>query len=111
MADNVYADVSKPSTEKGLFDDDEFLVTSVKSQQTATKEPPVKTGTRQNATPLTVKANIDQLEKIPTYKRKNIKLDESEHSKASNVSRFTLSEEEGDIFLRSDNAYLHDNVD
>ncbi|NOU16283.1 MAG: cell division protein FtsZ [Bacteroidales bacterium] len=108
---DVYADVSKPSTEKGLFDDDEFLVTSVKTQQTATKEPPVKTGTRQNATPLTVKANIDQLEKIPAYKRKNIKLDDSEHSKASNVSRFTLSEEEGDIFLRSDNAYLHDNVD
>lgn len=105
-------DVNPKVTEKGLFDDDEFFVTSVKPQQAvATKEPQVKTNTRQNATPLTVKSNIDQLEKIPAYKRKNIKIDETEHSKASNVSRFTLSEEDGDIFLKSDNAYLHDNVD
>ena len=104
-------DVNPKVTEKSLFDD-EFFVTSVKPQQVvATKEPQVKTSTRQNATPLTVKSNIDQLEKIPAYKRKNIKIDETEHSKASNVSRFTLSEEDGDIFLRNDNAYLHDNVD
>jgi len=100
---------SKP-TEKGLFDD-EFIVTSSKPQQVAVKEPVAKQGTRQNASPLTVKANIDQLEKVPAYKRKNIKIDEPEHSKSSNVSRFTLSDDDGDIFLRKDNAYLHDNVD
>ena len=104
-------DVAPKVVEKGLFDEDEFFVTSVKSQQAATKEPQVKTSTRQNATALTVKSNIDQMEKVPAYKRKNIKIDEPEHSKASNVSRFTLSEEDGDIFLKSDNAYLHDNVD
>jgi len=108
---NDFDDVTKPVAEKGLFDDDEFMVTSVKPQQSSTKEAPTKTSTRQNATPLTAKANIDQMEKIPAYKRKNIKIDEPEHSKTSNVSRFTLSEEEGDIFLKSDNAYLHDNVD
>jgi cell division protein FtsZ len=97
--------------EKSLFEDDEFFVTSVKPPQTATKEPQTKTSTRQNATALNVKANIDQMEKVPAYKRKNVKIDEPEHSKASNVSRFTLSEEDGDIFLKSDNAYLHDNVD
>ncbi len=105
-------DVAPKVVEKGLFDEDEFFVTSVKpQQQVATKDHQVKTSTRQNATPLTVKSNIDQMEKVPAYKRKNIKIDEPEHSKASNVSRFTLSEEDGDIFLKSDNAYLHDNVD
>lgn len=105
-------DISPKAAEKKVFDEDEFFVTSVKpQQQVVTKEPQVKTSTRQNATPLTVKSNIDQLEKIPAYKRKNIKIDEPEHSKTSNVSRFTLSEEDGDIFLKSDNAYLHDNVD
>jgi cell division protein FtsZ len=104
-------DSPKQVTEKSLFDDDEFTVTSVKPKQNSTKETVTKPNTRQNATPLTVKANIDQLEKIPAYKRKNVKIDEPEHSKVSNVSRFTLSEEDGDIFLRSDNAYLHDNVD
>lgn len=107
---DVFAEAPKQVVEKSLFDDDEFLVSSVKPQQVV-KEQPTKTSTRQNATPLTVKANIDQLEKIPAYKRKNIKIDEPEHSKASNASRFTLSEEDGDIFLKSDNAYLHDNVD
>lgn len=104
-------DVTPKVTEKSLFDDDEFFVSSKPQQAVATKEPQVKTSTRQNATPLTVKSNIDQLEKVPAYKRKNIKIDETEHSKTSNVSRFTLSEEDGDIFLKSDNAYLHDNVD
>jgi len=105
-------DLAPKVVEKSLFDEDEFFVTSVKPQQlTATKDPQVKTSTRQNATALTVKSNIDQMEKVPAYKRKNIKIDEPEHSKASNVSRFTLSEEDGDIFLKSDNAYLHDNVD
>ncbi len=107
----VFAEAPTQIIEKRLFEEDEFFVSSVKPQQLATKEPQAKVGTRQNATALTVKANIDQMEKIPAYKRKNIKIDEPEHSKASNVSRFTLSEEEGDIFLKSDNAYLHDNVD
>jgi cell division protein FtsZ len=106
-----FAETPKQVIEKGLFDDDEFTVTSVSPKPNKTKEAAVKPNTRQNATPLMVKANIDQLEKVPAYKRKNIKIDEAEHSKVSNVSRFTLSEEEGDIFLRSDNAYLHDNVD
>ncbi|RPH33076.1 MAG: cell division protein FtsZ [Bacteroidales bacterium] len=105
-------DLAPKVVEKSLFDEEEFFVTSVKpQQQVATKDPQVKSSSRQNATALTVKANIDQMEKVPAYKRKNIKIDEPEHSKASNISRFTLSEEDGDIFLKSDNAYLHDNVD
>ncbi|MGD9978449.1 MAG: cell division protein FtsZ [Bacteroidales bacterium] len=56
--------------------------------------------------------NMDELEGIPAYKRKNIQLDNSDHSNTSNISRLTLSEnEDGDIFLRPDNSYLHDNVD
>ena len=51
------------------------------------------------------------MEKIPAYKRKNIKIDEENHSNKKNVSRYTLNQDEGDIYLRNDNAYLHDNVD
>lgn len=108
---DVFAEATKSAPERILFEEEEFTVSSVKPQQVASRETVTKTNPRQNATPLTVKANIDQLEKVPAYKRKNIKIDEPEHSKQSNVSRYTLSEEEGDIFLRNDNAYLHDNVD
>jgi len=107
-----FSEATKANSDQLLFDDEEFTVSSVKPQQVVTREKTTaKHTSRQNATPLTVKANIDNLEKEPAYKRKNIKIDEPEHSKTSNVSRFTLTEEDGDIFLRNDNSYLHDNVD
>lgn len=57
-------------------------------------------------------ANIADMEKEPAFKRRNVKLDNVPHSSESNVSRYTLSNEEdkkGD--LRANNSFLHDNVD
>ena len=57
-------------------------------------------------------ANISDMEKEPAYKRRNIKLDSVPHSSESNVSRYTLSnEEEKKPELRQNNSFLHDNVD
>jgi cell division protein FtsZ len=39
-------------------------------------------------------ANINDMEKEPAYKRKNVKLDNVPHSSESDVSRFTLSTDE-----------------
>ena len=57
--------------------------------------------------------NIDELEDEPAYVRKNIRLRDTEHSSKSKVSKYSLSDDEEDkkTRLRSDNAYLHDNVD
>ncbi|MFM7217746.1 MAG: hypothetical protein ACKO1U_06985 [Bacteroidota bacterium] len=56
--------------------------------------------------------NVGELEKEPAYKRKNVKLDAVPHSSESNVSRYTLSnEEEKKPQIRSNNSFLHDNVD
>ncbi|NLI87464.1 MAG: cell division protein FtsZ [Bacteroidales bacterium] len=55
--------------------------------------------------------DIDELENVPAYKRKNMPLDPVDHSKPDSISRLTLNEEDGDIFLRPDNSFLHDNVD
>jgi len=55
---------------------------------------------------------INDLEKEPAYKRRNIKLDDTPHSSESNVSRYTLSEdEENKTSLKQNNSFLHDNVD
>lgn len=59
---------------------------------------------------------LNELEKEPAYKRRNIRLDNVQHSSESQVSRYTLSEEkdqEGNTRsgLRPNNPYLHDNVD
>jgi cell division protein FtsZ len=55
--------------------------------------------------------DIDELENTPAYKRKNMPLDPVDHSKPDSISRLTLNEKDGDIFLRPDNSFLHDNVD
>ncbi|MCB0803222.1 MAG: cell division protein FtsZ [Flavobacteriales bacterium] len=55
---------------------------------------------------------LNDLEKEPAYKRRNITLDDTPHSSESNVSRYTLSEdEENKTTLKQNNSFLHDNVD
>ncbi|MCP4975447.1 MAG: cell division protein FtsZ [Maribacter sp.] len=55
-------------------------------------------------------SNIDEIEKEPAYKRQGIDLDDKPSEKK--VSRTTLSEDSNDeIQLRSNNSFLHDNVD
>ncbi|HXB12755.1 MAG TPA: cell division protein FtsZ, partial [Bacteroidia bacterium] len=55
---------------------------------------------------------LNEMENEPAYKRRNVELGDTPHSSESNVSRFTLSEGEGNKGeLRQNNSFLHDNVD
>jgi len=55
-------------------------------------------------------SNIDEIEKEPAYKRQGVDLTDTSTEKQ--VSRTTLSEDSNDdIQLRSNNSFLHDNVD
>lgn len=57
-------------------------------------------------------SNLNELEREPAYKRRNVKLDSLPHSSESSVSRYTLSnEDEKKTQLRPNNSFLHDNVD
>ncbi len=54
--------------------------------------------------------SIEEIEKEPAYKRQGVDL--SEKPRENKVSRTTLSEDSNDeIQLRSNNSFLHDNVD
>ncbi len=53
---------------------------------------------------------IEELENIPAYVRKKIPIEQKKHSEDQEVSRYRLTDEEGPK-LKSDNSYLHDNVD
>ena len=57
---------------------------------------------------------IEELENVPAYVRKQIPIDHKQHSEDQEVSRYRLTDdgdpEEGPR-LRPDNGYLHDNVD
>jgi cell division protein FtsZ len=58
-------------------------------------------------------AKIDEIEKEPAYKRQGVNLEESQHSSdANNASRTSVATDDNDdIQLRSNNSFLHDNVD
>ncbi|PWL37814.1 cell division protein FtsZ [Flagellimonas aquimarina] len=54
--------------------------------------------------------SIDEIEKQPAYKRQGVDLDDTPQEQK--VSRTTLSEDSNDdLQLRSNNSFLHDNVD
>ncbi len=55
---------------------------------------------------------LQELENEPAYKRKQMQLQQVQHSSESQVSRFTLSnDEDGSTEIRPNNSFLHDNVD
>ena len=57
-------------------------------------------------------AKIDDIEKEPAYKRQGVNLDAAQHSSETNASRLSLgTDDNDDIQLRSNNSFLHDNVD
>lgn len=55
-------------------------------------------------------ARINEIEKQPAYKRMGVNLDSNPSGK-SNISRTSVSTDEDGIKLRSNNSFLHDNVD
>ena len=60
-------------------------------------------------------STLSELENEPAYLRRKVELEDTPHSSESQVSRFTLDETEDwegeDSGLKSNNSFLHDNVD
>lgn len=57
-------------------------------------------------------SSISDLEDEPAYIRRKVKLDNVEHSSENKVSRYTLGDDgENNPEIRSNNSFLHDNVD
>lgn len=61
-------------------------------------------------------SGISDMENEPAYKRRQVQLDDVQHSSESQVSRFSLNDDEGidgqgKTRLNDNNSFLHDNVD
>ncbi|WP_203255886.1 cell division protein FtsZ [Hyunsoonleella ulvae] len=57
-------------------------------------------------------AKIDDIEKVPAYKRQGVNLDEAKHSSETDISRTSVGlDDNDDIQIRTNNSFLHDNVD
>jgi len=59
--------------------------------------------------PFAADEDLNELENTPAYIRRGVALSETPDSKDNNVSRYTLDGETGRI--KSNNSFLHDNVD
>lgn len=59
--------------------------------------------------PFSAQENLNELESTPAYIRRGVALSETPDSKEDNVSRYTLDAESGKV--KSNNSFLHDNVD
>jgi cell division protein FtsZ len=57
------------------------------------------------------KNRIDELEEVPAYKRKGIKVNAKPSDEKEAYSRYTLSDDNGEIALNKNNSYLHDKAD
>ncbi|MEC7646598.1 MAG: cell division protein FtsZ [Bacteroidota bacterium] len=56
-------------------------------------------------------SGLTSLEDVPAYKRNNIDISESVHSSESEMSTYTLTNENNTTELKKNNSFLHDNVD
>ncbi len=103
-----------PSPESKQTTTLEADATSMEEQQARAKERIRKLGDISSR--LRTPNGLNDLEDVPAYKRRSIQLNDVPHSADSQVSRFTLSEEEGEdgekkYQIKSNNSFLHDNVD
>ncbi len=56
--------------------------------------------------------DIEEMENTPAYIRRNVELSDMKHSSDSEVSKFMLSDGENNTTeIKSNNSFLHDNVD
>jgi len=59
-----------------------------------------------------IETNLQELESVPAYKRRNVELNEVTPSSESHVPRYSLSENpDKSLEIKSENSFLHKNVD
>jgi cell division protein FtsZ len=57
-------------------------------------------------------SKIDEIEKQPAYKRMGIELEDTTQDSAAQISRTTINLDDDDALdMRTNNSFLHDNVD
>ncbi len=102
----IEEDVIEAPLEEDL-EDTELPISEILKQRTAERRRKMKDFNYKFNT-----AKIDDIEKVPAYKRQGVNLDESKHSSETDISRTSVGlDDNDDIQLRTNNSFLHDNVD
>jgi cell division protein FtsZ len=56
-------------------------------------------------------SNLEEIEKVPAYMRRNIDLEETPDAREINVSKYNVVNGENGPEIKKNNSFLHDNVD
>ncbi|MDP4210437.1 MAG: cell division protein FtsZ [Bacteroidota bacterium] len=108
-------DINNPSPSFDLSDEKrseyEVKVNPVKTQEPLATPKPLNRLKENGYTAVDEKSNIEELENVPAYIRKEVKIDQKPKTDTT-ISKFSLStDEDNNIRLRQNNSYLYDNVD
>ncbi len=66
---------------------------------------------KSSSVPLDSPKVVADMESLPAYARRNVKLDDVDSRRDNDRSRYTVSMDDDGPLVSSDNSYLHDNVD
>ena len=108
---NVAVEESQPIAEvEALSADQDKTDESIEEQLRKSKERILRL--KDLSMKLRTTNGLQELENVPAYQRKQMNLQQIQHSSESQVSRFTLtSDQDGETGIRPNNSFLHDNVD
>ncbi|MEW4923699.1 cell division protein FtsZ [Algibacter sp. 2305UL17-15] len=102
----IKEDVAEQSVDEE-FDPMDLPISEILKQRTAERRLKMKDFNYKFNT-----SKIDDIEKIPAYKRQGVSLEQSRHSSETDLSRTSVGvDDNDDIQLRTNNSFLHDNVD
>ncbi|MEE4257458.1 MAG: cell division protein FtsZ [Bacteroidales bacterium] len=93
--------ISKPEPETLNPEDNEVMERKAKERVERLRQMSIK---------LKSPGGLSELETEPAYRRKNVELSEEKPSEDSQISKYTLGDDEEGSGLK-DNSFLHDNVD
>ena len=96
--------IFEEKTEKEIIQAEKEILT-----KTETEEQILVTGSKQKLNDYL--KNLSELEDVPAFKRKGIKIKNENGSDKSKYSRYTLSDDKGEVSLNENNSYLHDKAD
>jgi cell division protein FtsZ len=103
------AEVKSPAAEK---QSEEELAKKIQTEELQKKAQERIMKLKELSLKLKTPQGLNEMEHEPAYKRRNIALENVPHSSESQVSRYTLSEnEDKKVEIKPNNSFLHDNVD
>ena len=99
--ENEITDISKTQIDKSIS------TNSKKGLESREREERLREISKKLRTP----SGLTFLEEQPAYKRNNVTLESVPKSDKEDTANFTLEQNGGDIILKKNNSFLHDNVD